>query len=406
MIRNNFGARTRMAAAAMALAVVGLTGAATLVVATPAAAIPVGCSDDFYLASANTITQRAADGTTTSTSTGALDPWTIALDPTDGNLYALPNDTATGNHLFRVEADGTSTDLGAVTGVPAGVIYSVGGFDDAGTLWIALSTNLYAIDPATMTATSVVLSAGVLSDFAAIGGALYSQAGSPFAPTFARVDPVTGAVTTVAIAGMSLATSFFTVDGHLYMSQGTSIVEVLDYDTATPTLLTVATGLPATPRDGASCPTGRSPFLNAADDDYSAAPFTPTTGGNAGNVFGNDTRLGAALVATDVTVAILDDGGLAGVAIGADGILTVPTGATIGGYAVVYQICATATPTLCDTAIATLSVVADASPPSGPAAAPTLPATGLDLGGVIAASAILLVFGVIIRWRSKVAARP
>jgi hypothetical protein len=390
--RHNGGVRARIKAAAITLAVITTSGAAAVAVAGPAAAVPVGCGDDFYLASASTITQRAPDGTATPVSTPALDPWTIALDPTDGYLYGFPNVQATGNHVFRIEADGTSTDLGAVTGLPANTLYSLGGFNDSGVLWTASPSTLYAIDVDTMSATSVALSAGVLADFAAIDGTLYSQGGTVFAPLLARVDPATGVVATVALPGMINATSFFTVAGHLYISQGTTIAEVLGYDTATPTLLTVATGLPSVPRDGASCPTGPSPFLNAVDDDFTATPFTVPAGGSAGIVLGNDSRLGVAVVASDVTTELLDDSGLAGATVAGDGTLTVPAGGSVGTYSLTYRMCAVATPTLCDTAVATVRLVAPADPsPAAPAA--TLPPTGVDLGGVLGGALALLALG-------------
>lgn len=395
MNRHTRRARVRTIAT---MATIALAGAATLAVAGPAAAVPVGCGDAFYLATANTITERAADGTLTPTGTVSLDPWTIALDPSEGYLYAFPNVQATGNRIFRVEADGTSTDLGAVTGLPANALYSLGGFDDAGTLWTASPSTLYSIDIDTMTASSVALSASVLGDFAFIDGALYAATGSPLSPNLARVDPATGSVTAIAVPGMTSSTSFMTVDGHLYISQGTSIVEVLGYDTATPTLLSVATGLASVPRDGASCPTGPSPFLNADDDDFTATPLTVAAGGDAGVVLGNDTRNGSAVAAADVTVAIVDDGGIAGATVGPDGTLAVPAGTSAGTYSVEYRLCAVATPTLCDTAVATVLVAAPA--PTPPPAAAALPPTGSEGTGVLLGVAgLMLAAGVALRRR-------
>jgi LPXTG-motif cell wall-anchored protein len=388
--------RSRIAKAGSALAVAVAVGATALVAATPAAAAPVGCTDDFYFATADTITQRAADGTLTPISTGTLDPWTIGLNPVDGNLYALPYDMPTGNHLFRVEADGASTDLGAVVDLPAGVLYSVGGFDDDGTFWIATSTTLYAVNLTAMTATSVPLSAGLLGDFAFIDGALYAQAGSIFSPQLARVNPATGGVTAIPVPAMISATSVWTVDGHLYISQGTTIAEVLGYDTAAPTLLQVATGFPSAPapvgpRDGASCPTGPSPFLNADDDNFTATPLSAPAGGSAGVVFGNDTQNGAAVVSAAVTATVTGDGGLTGVAIAGDGTLMVPPGSSPGTYAVTYRLCAVASPTLCDMAVATVIVAAAITP-----AAPALPSTGVDTSGSLWLAALLILAGAVV----------
>ncbi|MCU1412180.1 MAG: conserved repeat domain protein [Rhodoglobus sp.] len=392
------GTRQRITAAGAALAVVLGAGVAALAVPSPAAAVPVGCSADFYYVTANTLTKRTADGTLTPVSTGAFDPWTIALNPADGNLYAFPNSAPTGNHLFRVEADGSTTDLGAVTGLAAGILYSLGGFDTSGTLWTANSGTLYAVDVAALTATSVPLSGAALADFAAIDGMLYGQAGTPIAPRLGRVDPATGTVTVIPLPGLINATSVWSVAGHLYISQNTAIAEVLDYGTATPTLLQVATGLPSVPRDGASCATGASPFLNAADDDFTATPIDPAAGGTAGVVLGNDTRIGAAVVSADVTATVTADGGLTGVAIAADGSLTVPAGAAPGTYSVTYLLCAVATPPLCDPAVATVVVAAPAGPaPTVPASTPpTLPVTGVEADLSLWAALLLIGSGGVI----------
>ncbi|MDE1467102.1 DUF11 domain-containing protein [Aurantiacibacter sp. D1-12] len=93
----------------------------------------------------------------------------------------------------------------------------------------------------------------------------------------------------------------------------------------------------------------------ANDDDFSGSPIL-STGGSTGSVFGDDTINGAAFANGDVTATITDDDGLTGVSINADGTLSVPAGATPGTYNVTYQICETADPDNCDTAIATVVV--------------------------------------------------
>lgn len=386
----------RASAARRVGATIATTAVAGVLAALPtsaAFAAPVGCTDAFYFATANTVTERAADGTLTPLSTGGLDPWTIALNPVDGGLYAFPNDQPNGNHLHVVEDDGSTSDLGAVAGLPAGALYSLGAFDPEGTLWTASPSLLYSIDVDTMTATSVPLTQQLLSDFAYIDGALYAQTGSPIGPDLARVDPATGTVTVIDVPGMTLGTSVLTVDGHLYVSQGTSIAEVLGYDTATPSLVTVATGLGSTPRDGASCPTAPSPFLAAHDDDFTATPVTAEAGGSVGVVLGNDRVRGAAVDGAAVTLAVVDDGGIAGVTLGGDGTLTVPAGTAAGTYSVTYRLCDSATPQLCDTAVVTIRVTTGAQPAAPEGAEPALPATGAEIGWTTVLAGLLLATG-------------
>ena len=93
----------------------------------------------------------------------------------------------------------------------------------------------------------------------------------------------------------------------------------------------------------------------ANDDDFSATPIL-STGGSTASVFGDDTINGLSFANGDVTATITDDDGLTGVSINADGTLSVPSGATPGTYNVTYQICETADPTNCDTAVATVVV--------------------------------------------------
>ncbi|MFP3466828.1 LPXTG cell wall anchor domain-containing protein [Leifsonia sp. SIMBA_070] len=127
-------------------------------------------------------------------------------------------------------------------------------------------------------------------------------------------------------------------------------------ETATPTLVTVATGITA-PGDGAADPTAPNPFLNAADDDFTSAPL-PASGGTTATVFGNDTNNGAAFAAGDVTPTITDDGGLTGATIAADGTITIPAGASAGAHTLTYQLCRTASgqTAICDTATAQLRI--------------------------------------------------
>ncbi|MFD2607502.1 VCBS domain-containing protein [Euzebyella marina] len=98
---------------------------------------------------------------------------------------------------------------------------------------------------------------------------------------------------------------------------------------------------------------------SAAVIDAVADSFTGVNGfagGNAGDATGNDTLNGVAVDDNDLNITITNDGGITGVSIDANGIISVPAGTAAGTYNVVYQICEKAYPTNCDTAAATITV--------------------------------------------------
>lgn len=84
------------------------------------------------------------------------------------------------------------------------------------------------------------------------------------------------------------------------------------------------------------------------------------TGGNTDSLFSNDTLGGVAFDPSDVDGTLVDDGGIAGLIINADGTLTVPAATAANTYTVTYQICEALNPPNCDTA--TASVTVDAQP--------------------------------------------
>jgi hypothetical protein len=280
----------------------------------------------------------------------------VAYNPADGNVYGFAS-----NRLIRVEAEGGVTELGAVTGMPEGIV-SGATFDDAGVLRaipFSGGLTLYTIDVATLTATALPLTSAVGGDLVEIGGSFYALRSG----TLARIDPTTGVVTQSApLPGFAFPSGYamWSMDGHLYMNWGATIAEVLDYATPAPTTQ-VLTG-PHSPNfyGGAACATAGNPFLNAEADDFTATTVYAGVGGSAGNVFGNDTLNGAAFAPAAATSSVADDGGLTGVSIAADGALTVPASATAGTYAVDYRICETAAgrTNVCDTATATVAVQA------------------------------------------------
>jgi hypothetical protein len=110
------------------------------------------------------------------------------------------------------------------------------------------------------------------------------------------------------------------------------------------------------------------PTMTAMDDTLSAAP-----GNNTTSIFVNDDADGTT-PATDALIddnlSITNDGGLTGVALNTDGTFSIPATAVLGDYTVTTQICLTANNAICDTSVATITVL------------PTITAGGDVLSGV------------------------
>jgi LPXTG-motif cell wall-anchored protein len=393
---------------------VGLVAGGLLAIAPtiPAAAAPVGCSNNFFYipnATPTQIIERTPAGVASTINTTVPGgSFSLALNPIDGQLYTVSRDVTVGNHVYLVAADGTTTDLGAVAGLPTGAITAQLGFDNAGNLWASYGgAILYKIDLSTMTSTTLTTSNtfALRGDFAYIDGAMYasiSTSANPLAGySLARIDLSTGTVTTITVPGMGLTTSYWSVSGHLYTAQGPAIYEVLGYNTTTPTL-DLVTGLPTAPADGASCALASSPFIDAGDDDLTPSPITVGAAGTTGTIFGNDTINGAAITPAAVTATLTNVGGLTGATLAGDGTISVPAAATPGDYTLTYQICQVANPGLCDLASVLLRVAAAAAP-TPPAtittatdATPQLAETGSDVLLPAGAAGLLLASGLVL----------
>ncbi|OYT13405.1 MAG: hypothetical protein B6I19_05305 [Bacteroidetes bacterium 4572_114] len=97
-------------------------------------------------------------------------------------------------------------------------------------------------------------------------------------------------------------------------------------------------------------------IIVANDDDFSGNPINDISGGMAGNVLINDMLNGVAVTPNDVDVNVIDNGGLTGLDIDANGNMFVPAGTPEGTYYVGYQICESPDFINCDNAMATIVV--------------------------------------------------
>ncbi len=94
----------------------------------------------------------------------------------------------------------------------------------------------------------------------------------------------------------------------------------------------------------------------ASDDDFSASPVNGLAGGFTATAFTNDLLNGAAFAPAAVMATITADGGLTGVAIDGNGLLSVPPNTIANTYVVTYRICDVLNGANCDTANVTIVV--------------------------------------------------
>ena len=109
--------------------------------------------------------------------------------------------------------------------------------------------------------------------------------------------------------------------------------------------------------------------LVAANDDFTAAPIAPVTGGSTTSVLLNDTFNGAAIVpgTTAVTASLLAPP--SGYSMSATGVISVAAGTTPAAATLNYQVCENAVPTNCAAATAVVAVSPEAVADALPAAA-------------------------------------
>ncbi|MGF6213300.1 DUF6923 family protein [Comamonas sp. 4034] len=125
----------------------------------------------------------------------------VGYNPLDNYQYGILNAS---NRLIRIAADGSTVNLGAVTGLPSAT-YISGTFSDTGGLLyvknnVGTSTAMYVVNVSTMTASllSLTFPAGLtnlaIADMAWVNGLLYSVTS---AGQLVSINPTTGIVTAI-----------------------------------------------------------------------------------------------------------------------------------------------------------------------------------------------------------------
>ncbi|WP_298304990.1 T9SS type A sorting domain-containing protein [Flavobacterium sp.] len=92
-----------------------------------------------------------------------------------------------------------------------------------------------------------------------------------------------------------------------------------------------------------------------AVNDNNFVPINYVTGGTTVSVLNNDTMNNNTIIPSLISINAIQIP--IGLTLNADGTVTVDSNLAIGSYSLTYQICITNTPTICDTAIATINIV-------------------------------------------------
>lgn len=233
---------------------------------TPKTQPPFTCTGQMYL-------MQSPNGVTNSTLyrlNTASNPFTypalgqgsttynaIGYNPADDLLYGILNVSGSGDRLIRVGQDGSTVDLGAVSGLPTG-FFDAGVIGTDGFLYVAqdaVTTAMYRINLTTRVATTVPLSAstGDIRDLAWVGGTIYTVTS---AGQLLSINPTTGAVATIGApsGGVLGFGALWGAPNGLFATEnsGTGFYQ-FNLVTGARTLIS---GSPAaTLNDGANCPT-------------------------------------------------------------------------------------------------------------------------------------------------------
>ena len=193
----------------------------------------------------------------------------IGLNPLDGYLYGVTLSPAQGNILRIDPTTGAVTNLGPTTPALAVINNNIGAFDPAGRFYVtnSSSTTLNIVDVATLTATTILLTAAPIAGDLTFGpgGFLWGATGvAAPAQSIVRVNVATGVVdffpapAAMAVTG-GFGSAFTYGNGNIGLVQNTPgllfQVAIANPASASPTFTVVSsqTAPDSTAADGASC---------------------------------------------------------------------------------------------------------------------------------------------------------
>jgi len=279
-----------MAFSAFAVSTPGIT--------TSAAAGPFTCAPGFYQVIAGQL-KLLNPVTATYTNIGTAQPQYNAMgyNVVDNYLYALSTSTGTQGDLLRIADDGSVTDLGLPSGLPAGS-YVAGDFDNSGNLIIRSSaTTWYSIDVTTDVATKLTITgaADAGNDLVWINDIMYLLNGTTLYAVDLSTDVATSATVSGVVSG-AFGAAWSDNPNELYFSDNNTghIYKITGFTTASPSGTLELTGTVTSNNDGAACKNADSPFdlPTANDDSYTMTSDTTLNVDAASGVLANDIGTG------------------------------------------------------------------------------------------------------------------
>jgi len=182
-----------------------------------------GCTSALYLSQTNSLYEVVTSSnplTYPLIGTASVNYNSTAINPLNGVMYGIQ--TPTSNVLVSINADGTSVNLGAVSGLPTGVTYNSGEIDNLGNYYVKVNTNnnqLYKINLSTLTASLITLSASInVPDIAfnITNGLLYGVNSTN--GQLVSINPTTAVVTAIGITpgAVNFGAMFASSTGEMY----------------------------------------------------------------------------------------------------------------------------------------------------------------------------------------------
>lgn len=183
-----------------------------------------GCTPAMYLSQTNilyNINTATNPLTYPIIGTASVNYNAIGLNPLDGRLYGMQ--TVNSNNVVVINTDGTSINLGPVTGLPVST-FNAGEIDNLGNYYVKVNTDnnqIYRINLSTMTATTITLSASInIADLAFRITNNHLYAVSLDTGQLLSINPANGVVTGIGTSpgGIAFGAMFASSTGEMYGS--------------------------------------------------------------------------------------------------------------------------------------------------------------------------------------------
>ncbi|MGO5108052.1 DUF6923 family protein, partial [Clostridium sporogenes] len=206
----------------------------------------------------------------------------IGYNVLDDMIYGIEDGS---NNLIRVSIDGSITNFGPITGLPAGIVYTTGDIDNQGRMYAYANgaTTFYEIDVDQNSPTfgqvlnTVPIVSTPIADWSwnPIDGQLYGVTNTGIV---VRINPTTGNVTNLTTVGVPAGTfygaTFIDASGTLYaISNTTGVIYRITISGNNATGEELSQAVATSGNDGAACPNA------LIEIDFGDAPDpTPGTG--------------------------------------------------------------------------------------------------------------------------------